>query len=255
MMWDVASNPYGDYKWNVTFAWLKFVDHFKISGLNEENLEFILTQIDDCETMDGLGCGISDDDLTSAMIYASSYHFGNNISCTTYLKTNLVYDLQTNKHGLKNFTNVFFYDWREQKDLVEELVDVVEDILDILEDDDHPDDDHEDYDHENDDQEDFDSYWLSNITVDDDYEDDDHEDDAHGDYDSYNSYSSDGGRIWRDGAVWPEGLFNQRYYDFQWITSDPYPGLSPSPLNVDIMFQIVTINERKTFLKGRCRII
>ena len=222
MMWDVASNPYGDYKWNVTFAWLKFVDHFEISGLNEENLEFILEQIDDCETMDGFGCGISDADLTSAMMYSSSYHFGNNISCTTYLKTNLVYDLQTNKHGLKNFTDVFFYDWREQKELVEELVDVVEDLLEDYENDD-----------ENDDQEDFDSYWLSNITVDDDYEDDDHGDDA----------------------VWPEGLFNQRYYDFQWITSDPYPGLSPSPLNVDIMFQIVTINERKTFLQGRCRII
>ena len=163
MMWDVASNPYGDYKWNVTFAWLKFVDHFEISGLNEENLEFILKQIDDCETMDGFGCGISDADLFAAMKYTQFYKNGSEILCTTYVKTNLVYDLQTNTKGITGFTDVFFDDWRAQE--------------------------------------------------------------VEGFNDDY--------------------LFDERYYIFQEITSDSYPGMIVNPIMVDIMFQIVTINERK----------
>ena len=153
----------------------------EISGYKKKYMERIIAQIDDCET--GFECGISDADLTAAMIYSTSYLLGNSISCTTYLKTNLVYDFKKNwetlsSFGLKGFTDVFFYDWREEWKAYEHMYE-------------------EDIDH----------------------------------------------------------VFNRRYYDFQWITSDSYPGLAVKPLNVDIMFQIVAINERKTCLHGRCRII
>ena len=116
-------------------------------------------------TLDGFGCGISDDDLHAAMYYTQFYLVGSEILCTTYLKTNLLYDLQTNNQSITSYTEIHFHDWRAE------------------------------------DEADFD----------DDY------------------------------------LFDERYYIFQDITSESYPGLSVKPIIVDIMFQIVAINERKIF--------
>ena len=160
-MWDVDSNPNGDYGWTgPTFVYAN-----QISGYTEAELESILAQVVDCETKDGFGCGISDDDLTAAMEYTQFYKNGSEILCTTYLKTNLVYDLQTNDQGVTGYTDVFFGDWRAEE---------AEDFNDVY-------------------------------------------------------------------------LFDRRYYTFQTYTSDSYPGVTVNPIMVDIMFQIVTINERKTY--------
>ena len=159
-MWDADSNPNGDYGWTgPTFTYTN-----QISGYTEAELKSILTQVVACETTDGFGCGISDADLAAAMEYSQFYKNGSEILCTTYVKTNLVYDLQTNTKGITGFTDVFFGDWRAEE---------AEDFND--------------------------------------------------DY-----------------------LFDQRYLIFQDITSDSYPGMIVNPIMVDIMFQIVTINERKT---------
>ena len=159
-MWDVYSNPNGDYGWTGP----SFIYANQISGYTEAELENILAQVVDCETVDGFGCGISDADLTAAMEYTQFYLNGSEILCTTYLKTNLVYDLQTNDEGVTGYTDILFGDWR-----AEEAAD-------------------------------------------------------------FND-------------VYP---FDQRYYTFQIYTSDAYPGVIVNPIMVDIMFQIVTINERKT---------
>ena len=164
-MWDVDSNPNGDYGWTGS----TFVYANQISGYTEAELESILAKVVDCETEDGFGCGISDADLTAAMEYTQFYKNGSEILCTTYLKTNLVYDLQTNDKGLTGYTDVLFGDWRAEE------------------------------------AEDFPEYPLKE------------------DY-----------------------LFGKRYYTFQTYTSDSYPGVIVNPIMVDIMFQIVTINERKT---------
>ena len=39
--------------------------------------------------------------------------------------------------------------------------------------------------------------------------------------------------------------FNERYIIFQDVSSDQYPGEEIGPVIVDVMFQVVTINERK----------
>ena len=159
-MWDADSNPNGDYGW----TWPTFTYTNQISGYTEAELKSILTQVVACETTDGFGCGISDADLAAAMEYSQFCKNGSEILCTTYVKTNLVYDLQTNTKGITGFTDVFFDDWRAQE--------------------------------------------------------------VEGFNDDY--------------------LFDERYYIFQEITSDSYPGMIENPIMVDIMFQIVTINERKT---------
>ena len=46
-----------------------------------------------------------------------TYIYGEKILCTTYLKTNLIYDLETNSAGkngtrLTNFTKIFYHDSR-----------------------------------------------------------------------------------------------------------------------------------------------
>ena len=104
-----------------------------------------------------------------------SYKDGNEVLCTTYIKTNLIYDLETNqatslesgnksgKRGLASFTEIFYYDWFDED--------------------------------------------RSNFT---------------GEY-----------------------VFDERYKIFQRITSDYYAGYTIAPIMVDVMFQIVTINERK----------
>ena len=89
-----------------------------------------------------------------------SYKDGNEVLCTTYIKTNLIYDLETNQAGeggLTSFTEIFYYDDR-----------------------------------------------------------------SNGEY-----------------------VFDERYKIFQHITSDYYAGYTIAPIMVDVMFQIVTINERK----------
>ena len=162
-MWDVDTNPDGDYGWTgPTFVYAN-----QVSGYTEAELESILAQVIACDTIDGSGCGISDVDLTAAMEYTQFYKNGSEILCTTYLKTNLVYDLQTNNEGLTSFTDVVFHDWRAEE------------------------------------AEDFDGVYL----------------------------------------------FDLRYYIFQMITTDSYPGLTANPIMVDIMFQIVKINERKTLFE------
>ena len=95
-----------------------------------------------------------------------SYKDGNEVLCTTYIKTNLIYDLETNQAGeggLTSFTEIFYYDWFDED--------------------------------------------RSNFT---------------GEY-----------------------VFDERYKIFQRITSDYYAGYTIAPIMVDVMFQIVTINERK----------
>ena len=160
-MWDVFNNPDGDYGWTGP----TYVYNDSITGYSEDELKNIIAQIVACETSDGFGCGLSDADLMAAKEYTLTYYSGNEILCTTYLKTNLIYDLQTNTEGVTGFTDVVFHDWRAYED----------------------------------------PNW-------------------NGKY-----------------------LFDQRYWDLQWYTSDAYPGLNTNPIMVDIMFQIVSINERKSF--------
>ena len=161
-MWDVESNPDGDKGWTGP----TFVYENQVSGYTEAELKSILAQVDACETKDGTGCGISDADLFAAVEYTKFYKDGSEILCTTYLKTNLLYDLQTNTEGIMNFTDIHFHDWRAEQE------------------------------------NDFDGVHL----------------------------------------------FDKRYFIFQSITSKSFPGLSVSPIIVDIMFQIVAINEGKIFL-------
>ena len=109
-----------------------------------------------------------------------SYKDGNEVLCTTYIKANLIYDLETNQatsldsnktlesgnksgKGLASFTEIFYYDWFDED--------------------------------------------RSDFT---------------GEY-----------------------VFDERYKIFQQITSDYYAGFTIAPIMVDVMFQIVTINERK----------
>ena len=170
-MWNVDANPDGDYGWTGSdYVYSTTIDilntTYSTAGYTEDELKAILAQVVACETTDGFGCGINDDDLYAAMSYTQSWWDGNVISCTTYLKTNLIYDLETNAEGLTSFTDILYHDWRAEDD------------------------------------EDFDA-----------------------EVDGY--------------------LFNKRYYELQWYTSDAYPGVETNPIMVDIMFQIVTINERK----------
>ena len=44
---------------------------------------------------------------------------------------------------------------------------------------------------------------------------------------------------------WEEYVFHRRYRIFQYITTESFPGFTIAPIKVDVMFQIVTINERK----------
>ena len=158
-MWDVYAYPDGDYGWTgPTFVYTN-----QLPGYTEEELKSILSQVVACETIDGFDCGINAGDLTAAMEYSQFYREGSEILCKTYLKVNLVYDLQTNDKNVIDFTDVLFYDWRSEEE------------------------------------EDFDGNYL----------------------------------------------FELRYYMFQAFTSYAYPGLVMNPIMVDIMFQIVTINERK----------
>ena len=116
-MWDVYGNPDGDYGWTgsdyaystVTNGVLPDVTYSTV-GYTEDELKDILAQVVACETTDGFGCGINNDDLNAAMSYTQSWMNGNIISCTTYLKTNLIYDLETNAEGLTNFTDIVYYD-------------------------------------------------------------------------------------------------------------------------------------------------
>ena len=97
-----------------------------------------------------------------------SYKKGNEISCETYLKTNLIYDLSTNnaEPRITEFTEIFYFDYRKRKS----------------------------------------PRQLKNDTF---------------------------------------AGFNDRYIIFQNVSSDQYPGEEVGPVVVDVMFQIVTINERK----------
>ena len=40
-------------------------------------------------------------------------------------------------------------------------------------------------------------------------------------------------------------LFDMRYIDFQDLSSETYPGSTIAPVMVDVMFEILSINERK----------
>ena len=102
-------NPDGDSGWTSTFV---YTDH-QISNYTEAELKSILAKVVACETIDGFGCGISDIDLTVATQYALFFMYGNEILCTTYLKTNLLYDLQTNNQNITSYTEIYFHYWRE----------------------------------------------------------------------------------------------------------------------------------------------
>ena len=84
------NNPRGIAECKSVCVGLDVISGLKENVYKKKYLERILAKVDDCET--GFECGISDADLTAAMIYSTSYLLGNSISCTTYLKTNLVYD-------------------------------------------------------------------------------------------------------------------------------------------------------------------
>ena len=107
-MWDVEINGY------IGWTGPKFVYANQVSGYTEAKLKRILAQVVACETIDGFGCGISDADLFAATEYTQFYKIGSAILCTTYLKTNLLYDLQTNTEGITNFTDIHFHDWRAE---------------------------------------------------------------------------------------------------------------------------------------------
>ena len=44
-------------------------------------------------------------------------------------------------------------------------------------------------------------------------------------------------------------VFGERYMIFQYITSESLPGFTLAPMVVDVMFQVVTINERKILIQ------
>ena len=110
-MWLPSINPDGDSGWTSTFVYTPDLAW----GYTEAELKSILAKVVACETIDGFGCGISDDDLTAAVEYTQFYINGSEILCTTYLKTNLLYDLQTNTEGITNFTEIHFHDWRGEE--------------------------------------------------------------------------------------------------------------------------------------------
>lgn len=104
--------------------------------------------------------------LTEFRSRFKTFEYGNEISCSTYLKTNLFYDLRTNNASFTGFTDIFYSDFRSEE--------------------------------------------------------------------------VDGSKYWRD-----DYLFSRRYLMFQDITTESFPGYTIAPIKVDVMFQIVTINERK----------
>ena len=108
--------------------------------------------------------------------YFKTFKDGNKILCTTYLKTNLIYDLETNTAGingarLNSFTEIFYHDYR--------------------------------------------------------------------------SFTSTYGYISPSSLEQFNGQFDKRYIDFQRITLDLHPGLTLAPVMVDVMFEILSLNERK----------
>ena len=114
---------------------------------------------------------------------SETYEEGNKILCTTYLKTNLIYDLAPSErpeYDLTSFTKIFYWDF----------------------------------------------IWLNG------YEDNPP---LTRNSDCYKSVTSRGTR------------FGWRYKDFQDVSSDRYPGYYVAPVSVDMMFEILTINERKIF--------
>ena len=103
--------------------------------------------------------------------YFKTFKDGNKILCTTYLKTNLIYDLETNTAGingtrLNSFTEIFYHDWRN-------------------------------------------SISMGHNSTD------------------YNP------------------LFEMRYMVFQLVSSEKQPGFTIAPVMVDVMFEILSLNERK----------
>ena len=106
-MWDPFSNPNGDNEW----TW-NFVYDDQIPGYTESELKNLTARIVSCETESGFGCGISPQDLRAAVYYVSLFFIDMEVLCTTYLKTNLIYDLETNNASLTHFTDIFYYDYR-----------------------------------------------------------------------------------------------------------------------------------------------
>ena len=112
-----------------------------------------------------------------------TYVNGTKILCTTYLKTNLIYDLETNTAGengrrLTSFTEIFYHDWRNKAAKDREK-----------------------------------RSW---------------------------------GKITGKDSKGNRGKeFDGRYLDFQDVSSDLYPGYTVAPVKVDVMFEILSINDRK----------
>jgi len=48
---------------------------------------------------------------------------------------------------------------------------------------------------------------------------------------------------WRNDERDP--LFDERYIDFQLVSSEMFPGSTIAPVTVDVMFEILSINERE----------
>ena len=108
--------------------------------------------------------------------YFKTFKDGNKILCTTYLKTNLIYDLETNTAGingarLNSFTEIFYHDWRNSISMG-------------------------------------------------------HNPTNHNSTD-YNP------------------LFEMRYMVFQLVSSEKQPGFTIAPVMVDVMFEILSLNERE----------
>ena len=106
-MWNVFDNLNGDNGWTWAFV---YDDH--IPGYTESELKNLTARIIACETESGFGCGISHQDLRAAVYYVNLYWRSMEVLCTTYLKTNLIYDLETNNASLTHFTDIFYYDYR-----------------------------------------------------------------------------------------------------------------------------------------------
>ena len=233
---------YGDYQYNYTY--LEDIEFY-------QKIENILAKIDECnyilredeitdtetrnQTMnkeDSIKrvdrksvCGIEHADLKEAMEYVQdgfqndwkilnslnhlilkahlqTFQNGNKILCTTYLKTNLIYDLETNTAGingkrLNSFTGIFYHDWRGRMSA----------------------DNSTDYSMD---------YSTDNST----------------DYSTFDSrdYSTD---YSTDNSTDYDALFDYRYAWFQVVTSEKLPGFTIPPVMVDVMFEILSINERK----------
>ena len=65
-MWDPYYNPDGDHDWTWDFV---YDNQTEIFGYDETDLKNILAEIVACDTEDGFGCKISDDDLLAAKEY------------------------------------------------------------------------------------------------------------------------------------------------------------------------------------------